>query len=245
MLDFSYMRIVIDIGNSRVKVAQFKNQELLNVCFYKEEEVVNALKKIYFKSGIISNVGNNQLFQKILTSFPDLIPMSHELNLPINIKYKSLVSLGHDRIANAVGVYSLYPNKNNLVIDVGTCITYDFVNKSNEYLGGGITPGFNLRMKALSSFTENLPILNFKIKRTPLIGTNTKESMESGVINGTINEIIQNIFAYEQSHPEINVILTGGDTTFIKSIVSTKKNSIFADENLTLKGLNTVLKHNA
>jgi|TARA_B110000483_G_scaffold144624_1_gene172634 type III pantothenate kinase len=78
-----------------------------------------------------------------------------------------------------------------------------------------------------------------------LIGTNTIESIESGVVNGTINEIIQNISAYEQLHPEINVILTGGDTTFIKSIVSTKKNSIFADENLTLKGLYAVLKHNA
>ena len=131
------------------------------------------------------------------------------------------------------------------MIDVGTCITYDFINKSNEYLGGSISPGFNLRMKALSSFTENLPRVNFKIKSTPLIGTNTEESLESGVINGTINEIIQNISEYEQLHPEINVILTGGDTTFIKSIVSTKKNSIFADENLTLKGLNTVLIYNA
>jgi type III pantothenate kinase len=170
--------------------------------------------------------------------------MSHELNLPIIIKYKSAISLGHDRIANAVGAYNTFPNRNNLVIDVGTCITYDFINKSNEYLGGGISPGFNLRMKALSSFTENLPRLNFKIKSTPLIGTTTKESIESGVINGTINEIIQNISEYEQLHPEINVILTGGDTTFIKSIVSTKKNSIFADENLTLKGLNTVLIYN-
>jgi type III pantothenate kinase len=171
--------------------------------------------------------------------------MSHKLNLPIAIKYKSAISLGHDRIANAVGAYNTFPNKNNLVIDVGTCITYDFINKSNEYLGGSISPGFNLRMKALSSFTENLPRINFKIKSTPLIGTNTEGSMKSGVINGTINEIIQNISEYEQLHPEINVILTGGDTTFIKSIVSTKKNSIFADENLTLKGLNTVLIYNA
>jgi type III pantothenate kinase len=171
--------------------------------------------------------------------------MSSKLNLPIVIKYKSAISLGHDRIANAVGAYNTFPNRNNLVIDVGTCITYDFINKSNEYLGGGISPGFNLRMKALSSFTENLPTVNFKIKSIPLIGTNTEKSMESGVINGTINEIIQNISDYQQLHPEINVILTGGDTTFIKSIVSTKKNSIFADENLTLKGLNTVLIYNA
>jgi type III pantothenate kinase len=239
------MSVVIDIGNSRVKVAQFKNHQLLNVFFYNKDNIINELEKLPFKTGIISNVGNNKLGQKLLTSFPNLVLMSHELNLPIIIKYKSAISLGHDRIANAVGAYNTFPNRNNLVIDVGTCITYDFTNKSNEYLGGGISPGFNLRMKALSSFTENLPSLNFKIKSTPLIGTNTKESIESGVINGTINEIIQNISEYEQLHPEINVILTGGDTTFIKSIVSTKKNSIFADENLTLKGLNTVLIYNA
>jgi type III pantothenate kinase len=238
------MSVVIDIGNSRVKVAQFKNHQLLNVFFYNKDNIINELEKLPFKTGIISNVGNNKLGQKLLTSFPNLVLMSHELNLPIIIKYKSAISLGHDRIANAVGAYNTFPDRNNLVIDVGTCITYDFINKSNEYLGGGISPGFNLRMKALSSFTENLPSLNFKIKSTPLIGTNTKESIESGVINGTINEIIQNISEYEQLHPEINVILTGGDTTFIKSIVSTKKNSIFADENLTLKGLNTVLIYN-
>ena len=239
------MNIAIDIGNSRVKVAQFKNQQLLNVFFYNKDNIINALEILPFKTGIISNVGNKKLGQKLLTSFQNLALMSHELKLPVIIKYKSAVSLGHDRIANAVGAYTLKPNKNNLVIDVGTCITYDFVNKFNEYLGGGISPGLNLRMKALSSFTENLPRVNFKIKSTPLIGANTKESIESGVINGTINEIIQSISEYEQLYPEINVILTGGDTTFIKSIVSTKKNSIFADENLTLKGLNTVLKHNA
>lgn len=239
------MSIVIDIGNTRVKVAQFKNQQLLNVFFYKKDNIIKELKNLTFKTGIISNVGNNKLEQKLLKFFPNLVLMTSELNLPIVIKYKSAVSLGHDRIANAVGAYNTFPNRNNLVIDVGTCITYDFINKSNEYLGGGISPGFNLRMKALSSFTENLPRVNFKIKSTPLIGINTEKSMESGVINGTINEIIQNISDYQQLHPEINVILTGGDTTFIKSIVSTKKNSIFADENLTLKGLNTVLKYNA
>ena len=239
------MSIVVDIGNSRIKVAQFKDHQLLNVFLYNKDNIENELEKLPFKTGIISNVGNNKLEQKLMTSFPNLVLMSHDLNLPIVLKYKSADSLGHDRIANAVGAYRTFPNRNNLVIDVGTCITYDFINKSNDYLGGGISPGFNLRMKALSSFTENLPMVNFKIKSTPLIGTNTKESIESGVINGTINEIIQNISEYEQLHPEINVILTGGDTTFIKSIVSTKKNSIFADENLTLKGLYTVLKYNA
>jgi type III pantothenate kinase len=99
-------------------------------------------------------------------------------------------------------------------------------------------------MKSLSGFTEGLPTINFKVKKTSLIGKSTEESMKSGVVNGTIGEIIQNIFAYEALYSEINVLITGGDTTFLKSIETIKKNSIFADENLTLKGLNTVLIYN-
>ena len=238
------MSLVIDIGNTRVKVAKFKNEELLKVVFLKQNEVLNELKKLNFKSGIISNVGNKSLCQKILKAFPQLIVMSYKLKLPIKINYNSINSLGHDRVANVVGAYSIFPNNNNLVIDVGTCITYDFLNSSNEYLGGSISPGFNLRMKSLSGFTEGLPTINFKVKKTSLIGKSTEESMISGVVNGTIGEIIQNIFAYEALYSEINVLITGGDTTFLKSIETIKKNSIFADENLTLKGLNNIIKFN-
>jgi len=239
------MNIAIDIGNTRTKLAIFENQSIKKICTDNFDAVFSYLKTIAVSSGIISNVSNPDLTKKLISTYPKLIAMNRQLLFPIEIKYNSYSSLGLDRIANSVGAYSILPNQNNLIIDIGTCITYDFISYKNHYLGGGISPGFNLRMKALSSFTENLPRINFKIKSTPLIGTNTEESMVSGVINGTINEIIQNISEYEQLHPEINVILTGGDTTFIKSIVSTKKNSIFADENLTLKGLNTVLKYNA
>ena len=244
MSDFIYMSIVVDIGNTRIKVAKFKNKELVKVTFLKQDEVLNELSKLNFKSGIISNVGNKSLCQKILKSFPELFVMSYKLKFPIKINYTSINSLGNDRIANAVAAYSMFPNNNNLVIDVGTCITYDFINDSNVYLGGGISPGFNLRMMSLSSFTESLPILNLKLKKTSLIGKSTEESMKSGVVNGTIGEIIQNIYDYKQLYSEINILLTGGDTTFLKSIVSIKKNSIFADENLTLKGLNNIIKFN-
>ena len=107
------MSIVVDIGNSRIKVAQFIDHQLLNVFLYNKDNIINELEKIPFKTGIISNVGNNKLEQKLLTSFPNLVLMSHELNLPIAIKYKSADSLGHDRIANAVGAYNTFPNRNN------------------------------------------------------------------------------------------------------------------------------------
>ena len=102
------MSLVIDIGNTRVKVAKFKNEELLKVVFLKQNEVLNELKKLNFKSGIISNVGNKSLCQKILKAFPQLIVMSYKLKLPIKIKYNSINSLGHDRVANVVGACLLY-----------------------------------------------------------------------------------------------------------------------------------------
>ena len=143
-----------------------------------------------------------------------------------------------------MGAYLLYPNKENLIIDVGTCITYDYINEKNEYLGGSISPGFQLRSNALSNFTENLPILDIQLKQQPLIGKSTNSSIKSGIINGVIAEIIKITEDYKKFSPEINVILTGGDTAFMKSVVSIKKNSIFAHENLTLIGLNAIRKYN-
>ena len=171
--------------------------------------------------------------------------MSHELKYPIVVKYRLFKSLGLDRIANVVGSYSLFPNKDNLVIDMGTCITYDFINHQNQYLGGSISPGISLRFKALHTYTENLPEIKFDSNEKKLIGDSTHSGIESGVVNGVVEEIKGIIVNYQNLFPKTNIILTGGDTAFIKSIVSIKKNSIFAQDNLTLIGLNSILNYNA
>ncbi len=238
------MNVAIDIGNTRAKLAIFKNDRIKELYVGTFEAIFNSLKKISFSSGIISNVGNEDYTKRLLSFSSKLFLINHKLKYPIDFKYGSFTSLGVDRIANVMGSYSLYPNKENLIIDVGTCITYDYINQKNEYLGGSISPGFQLRSNALSSYTENLPSLDIKIKQKPLIGENTKSSIESGVINGVIAEITQITQDYKKFSPEINVILTGGDTAFIKSMVSIKKNSIFALENLTLIGLNAIRKYN-
>ena len=238
------MNIAIDIGNTRAKMAIFKNDGIEKLFIGSFEVIFNFLKKISFSSGIISNVGNDDYTEKLLSFSSKLFLISHNLKYPIDIKYGSFTTLGLDRIANVVGAFYLYPNKENLIIDVGTCITYDYINQKNEYLGGSISPGFQLRSNALSSYTENLPNLDIQLKQQPLIGKNTKSSIKSGVINGVLAEIIQITEYYKEISTEINVILTGGDTAFIKSTVSIKKNSIFAHENLTLIGLNAIRKYN-
>ena len=203
------MNIAIDIGNTRSKMAIFKNDRIEKLFTGSFDDILYSLKNISFSAGIISNVGNDDYTKKLLSFSSKLILISH------NLKY-----------------------------DVGTCITYDYINQKNEYLGGSISPGFQLRSYALSNYTENLPKLNIKLKKQPLIGENTKSSIESGIINGVIAEITQITQDYKKFSPEINVILTGGDTAFIKSMVSIKKNSIFALENLTLIGLNAIRKYN-
>ncbi len=238
------MNIAIDIGNTRSKMAIFKNDRIEKLFTGSFDDILYSLKNISFSAGIISNVGNDDYTKKLLSFSSKLILISHNLKYPIDIKYGSFTTLGLDRIANVMGAYFLFPNKENLIIDVGTCITYDYINQKNEYLGGSISPGFQLRSYALSNYTENLPKLNIKLKKQPLIGENTKSSIESGIINGVIAEITQITQDYKKFSPEINVILTGGDTAFIKSMVSIKKNSIFALENLTLIGLNAIRKYN-
>jgi type III pantothenate kinase len=225
-------------------MAIFRNDHIEELFIGNFNDIWIALKKISFSSGIISNVGNEDYTKRLLSFSSKLIQLSYKLKYPVDIKYNSFSTLGLDRIANAMGAFSLYPNKENLIIDIGTCITYDFINQKNQYLGGSISPGFQLRSNALNSYTENLPNLEILLSPKPLIGDNTKSSIESGIVNGVLAEIKKTIEDYIEFSPEINIILTGGDTAFIKSMVSIKKNSIFAHENLTLIGLNAICKYN-
>ena len=239
------MNIAIDIGNTRSKMGIFNNDRIEDIVIGDFDFIFNSIKKLSFTSGIFSNVGNPIYTTNLMSFSSKLLAVNHQLKYPIEIKYSFFDSLGLDRIANVMGSYSLFPNKENLIIDIGTCITYDFINHQNQYLGGSISPGISLRYKALHKFTKNLPEIKFDSKEKYLIGDSTSSCIESGVINGVIQEIRGIINNYQNLYPKINVILTGGDTAFVKSIVSIKKNSIFAQENLTLIGLNSLLNYNA
>ena len=233
------MNLIIDIGNTLVKYAVFNNDQLVEILKTSEIETgkVNTLiKEFDIKNVIISSVRKEMNWHLDV----EVIHLSHKTSLPINLNYKTPETLGKDRIANIVAVSEEYPNKNAVVIDAGTCITYDFINKNKEYLGGRISPGLEMRYKSLNEFTELLPRLSVS-GESKFIGDDTDSSILSGVEQGVLSEVDSLISVFRKENEDLIVVVTGGDTFFFENAL---KNSIFADQNLVLKGLNIILKYN-
>ena len=170
----------------------------------------------------------------------NFIFLGSDTNVPFENLYKTPQTLGVDRIALMSAASVLYPNRSVLVIDAGTCITYDLLTEENKYFGGAISPGIDMRYKALNQFTANLPLLN-KEEKIPVVGDTTKSAMHSGVLNGIILEIDGIIAQQKHKNKKLTVILTGGDTNFLSKKV---KSTIFAQPNFLLEGLNSILIHN-
>ena len=239
-----HFKLCIDFGNSRTKCAVFENDEIV---FAEAFEIfaLNDLKKIFknfptISSSIICSVIKTP---KNIVAFLDDKTQLHELNhhtkIPLKNKYASPETLGKDRLAVSCGAVSLFPKTNLLIINCGTCITYDFVNSKQEYIGGSISLGLEMRLKALHHFTQKLPLISKKeIKQ--LMGTDTSTSILTGVINGTVAEIEGTIKNYEAKYSGLQIVITGGDADFLKKHL---KNRIFAAPNLTLIGLNSILNH--
>jgi type III pantothenate kinase len=239
------MNLIIDVGNTRVKIAVYNNSELIHNEIFRHENLVNSVlsvaEKFKCNAAIISFVGGvnkNEIIE--LKSKINLIILNSETKIPFKNEYASPKTLGVDRIALVSSAVKSFPNKNVLIIDAGTCITYDFVNTKTEYFGGGISPGLRMRYKALNVFTEKLPLLEPQYP-TNLVGDSTVNSMHSGVINGVISEIDGTINKYKEKNQDLTVVLTGGDVKFLADRL---KNSIFANPNFLLDGLNTILTYN-
>jgi type III pantothenate kinase len=235
------MNLVIDIGNTLIKLAIFNGNELIQ-SFTEEqinEQTIDALiQKHNIKNGILSSVGATD--ESLLKKY-NFLQLTHLTPLPLAINYKTPETLGLDRIAAVVGAKTIYGNTDTLVMDLGTCITYDFLTAKNEYLGGSIAPGFNMRFKALNHFTDKLPLINFNSNSLKLIGNTTESSITSGVYNGMKNEILGTINSYISQYESLKIVVTGGD---INLFDLEPKNRIFADEFLVLKGLNEILNYN-
>jgi len=167
-----------------------------------------------------------------------LVELTEKTKIPIRNGYKTPRTLGKDRLAAVIGAYYMFPKKPCLVIDAGTCITYDFLSKAGTYLGGGISPGMMLRFKAMNDYTAALPLASFS-KKAKYIGKNTKESLQSGAQWGFLLEIEGFINKYREQYPGLQVILTGGDSEYLSKNLKTK---IFVNPNLVLDGLNKILK---
>ena len=239
------MNLVLDVGNSLLKIALFEKSELIQKFKFSEnykrniEDIISNYKVTY---SIISNVGRiDGSIINILKESTTLLLVSNQLKIPFKNLYNSKNTLGQDRLALVSAAAFNFPNENVLIVDVGSCITYDFKNNNNEYLGGGISPGISMRFKSLNNFTSNLPLIDFD-SIYQLIGNNTKNSITSGVVNGTISEINGIIQQYREEFKNIRIILTGGDSNFLLKRI---KNTIFADQNFLLIGLNKLLEDNS
>lgn len=238
------MNLSIDIGNTRIKAGLFNGDKLLEI---KHFDSLNRLlsEKDFIKKakqGIIGSVVDG--LDSDVQALQSIIPIqvfTTKTKIPLKNLYQSVSTLGSDRLSASIGAYFLYPDKNVLTIDAGTCIKYNFCNNKNEYIGGAISPGITMRFKALNHFTSKLPLIEEDYSYRALIGNTTKTSILSGVLNGAICEIDGLINQYQQQFPDLICVLTGGDSEFLSERL---KSSIFVHQNLVLKGLNDILNYN-
>ena len=195
------------------------------------------------KKAILSSVKpyNEELKRVLSGEFDQYIELDHLTELPIENLYETPETLGKDRIAAAVGANELFPDRNLLVIDAGTAITYDLVSEKNQFIGGNISPGLEMRFKALNQFTGKLPLVNYS-DDFEHIGKNTTDAIRAGVQNGVLFEMEQNIEYFNENYQNLHIIMTGGDSNFFDKKLNY---SIFVNFNLTLIGLNRILEHNA
>lgn len=239
------MNLIIDIGNTNSKLAVFKGEEIINfetVEYDKLLSVLNSyLLKFKINNSILSNVGAEiEGLNEFLTSHFYHVNLDYKTKLPITINYDTPETLGVDRVALAVGALNLSKGKNSLVIDMGSCITYDYITSKGIYEGGAISPGLNMRFKAMHNFTESLPLVTIRESQS-IIGKNTEMSLINGVVHGITSEIDSYIDKLNESENNISVFICGGDQPFF---VNKLKNSIFADQKILLRGLNKILNYN-
>lgn len=239
------MLLAIDVGNTRVKVAVFEKDTLISQDAFDKEEAINRFETILKKypriaNAVLSRVGFlDEIVLKWLESQVQLHVITSESPMPFRNGYETPKTLGVDRMVLASGAVFQFPKQNRLVIDSGTCITYDFIDANDNYLGGAISPGFRLRYEALHNYTAKLPLLTLE---SPLgvIGNSTKQSIHSGVVNGFLYEVEGFIERYREQYQVLTVILTGGDTEFLAKSV---KNTIFANPNFLLESLNHLYQY--
>jgi type III pantothenate kinase len=240
------MLLAIDVGNTQIKVAVFEQNILLNkeIIGFSNWEI--AVKNVLWnfpqiRNCVVASVGKLPKEDFLnLSSTLKLYFISSESKFPFQNLYRSPKTLGTDRMLLAAGAVFQFPKKNRLVIDVGTCITYDYIDENDNYLGGAISPGITLRYQSLHNYTDKLPLLTIEIPEE-LIGNSTNQSMHSGVINGITQEIEGFINAYSYQNDNFIIILTGGDSEFLAKRL---KNTIFANPNFLLESLNQTFQYN-
>ena len=239
------MILTIDVGNTRIKGAVFESNTLVAHFVFLKEGLLDSIEKILkahveITDIVVASVGNIekkhflQFNSKVKATF-----ISHNDAFPFQNDYETPLTLGIDRMVLAAGATLQFPKQNRLVIDAGTCVTYDFVDENDFYLGGAIAPGLRLRYESLHNYTAKLPLLSLE-SPPHFIGKTTNSAIHSGVVNGLVHEIDGFISQYLQQYPNFTIILTGGDAEFLAKRL---KNTIFANSNFLLESLNHLFSY--
>jgi type III pantothenate kinase len=236
--------LCLDFGNTRQKCAVF-DRDVLKEILIVENSAIDSIWDLIrdyspTKTILASVIDHNPEIEKLLSHNSRFHKLGLSSKLPFSTPVNKPETIGSDRLALAAGAVTFYPSKNNLVIGLGSCITYNFINKYNEFLGGGISLGAEMRFRALNTFTAKLPLVKPEFD-IPLIGYDTKSNILSGVVLGMANEIDGIIDSYKERFSNFNVLLTGGDAPYFAPHL---KNKIFADFELIFKGLYAISNYN-
>lgn len=235
------MNLIIDAGNTRVKMAVFQQGQLQQQSIVDELDVSaiqSFIKELPVEAVILSSVATE--FKEVVTYLSSkftLLQLDYHTPLPIKNLYQTPETLGTDRLACAVGAHTLFPGSDVLSVDAGTCIKYDFVNAAGEYLGGAISPGLQMRISALHNFTARLPLLPLSMPKE-FVGSNTEASMLSGAVWGAITEVDGCIQRYHETYKQLKVVLSGGDRAYFEKSL---KSRTFVAPDLVMQGLNIIL----
>ncbi len=233
-----------DFGNTRKKLGVFHDDVLKETIVLEDDSnatIQSLIDKFAPKKSILSSVVDHNIgIEELLASKTKFHKLTHNTKVPFTSPVGKPETIGADRLALAAAAVHFYPGKNNLVIGLGTCVTYNFINKYNEFLGGGISPGMEMRLKSLHQYTAKLPLVQ-PDSNLPLIGYDTVTNILSGVVLGMAKEIDGFIAAYREKYRNFNVLLTGGDIVYLASHL---KNKIFADPELIFKGLYAISEVN-
>ncbi len=241
--------LCFDFGNTRLKCAVFNNSSIVEIISLdndNDDTIKGLLNKYQPQKTILSSVIDHNInVEKILSSVSSFHKLSHLSKFPFASAVSKPETIGADRLALAAGAVYFHPQKNNLVIGLGTCITFNFINKYNQFLGGSISPGMEMRFKSLQTFTAKLPLIKPDLSAIgtgfPLTGYDTKTNILSGVLLGMAKEIDGIIMDYAEKFSNFNVLLTGGDAPYFARHIKSK---IFADPDLIFKGLYAISEYN-
>jgi type III pantothenate kinase len=239
------MILTIDVGNTRIKSAVFENDTLVEVMVFSNENCKEAIENILIKFDKITNLvvaSVGKLGKEGFELFSNRVKIhfiTREKAFPFKNNYATPHTLGIDRMVLSAGAVLKFPKQNRLVIDAGTCITYDFLDENDVYHGGAISPGIRLRYESMHNYTAKLPLLTIQEPENT-IGNSTQQSIHSGVINGLTYEIEGYIKTLKSQNENFIIILTGGDSIFLAKRL---KNTIFANSNFLLESLNNLYQY--